>query len=698
MKFFSLLFTLLLLLQPISASAKRKQATPLRVACIGNSITYGTGVEDRERNAYPVQLQQLLGARYVVGNFGRPGATLLRKGHRPYMQQPEFRAALDFRPDIALIHLGINDTDPRNWPHYRDEFVGDYLALIDSLRAVNPRVRLLVAQMTPIAHTHPRFRSGTKEWHGQIQHAIQLVAQAANAQLIDFYTPFHNHLHLMPDGIHPNAEGATLLATTVAAALTGDYGGLQLSPLYGDGMVLQRGRPIRLRGLANANTKVKVELGDKTATTRAGLDGRWEVVLPEQPVGDSYRLRIENEKQVREFRDVAVGEVWLCSGQSNMQFELKHSLRAKQVLPTANDPQLRLMHWRGRWDTSAQAWPTTANDSMQQLLYYQRGQWTKTTPQTAADFSAVAYHFGRQLRDSLGVPVGLILNAVGGSTTESWVSRELLETDFPDILTNWLENDFVDPWVRGRAAQNISKGLSNGQKATHHPYAPAYLYESGIAPMAGYDLRGVIWYQGESNAHNITTNERLFRLLVRSWREQWGEKLPFYFVQLSSLSRPSWSWMRDSQYRLVDVIPHTAMAVSHDVGDSLDVHPRAKQEVGQRLARLALAHTYAHQLEAQGPTPLGAYGQQEVVVTFSNAEGLTTTDGRAPATFELAGSDERFYPAEAVIEGNGVRLRSTAVAAPRWVRYAWAPFTRANLVNAAQLPTTTFRLPVYSHP
>lgn len=222
--------------------------TPVRVACIGNSITYGAGIENRERDAYPVQLQRMLGEGYVVGNFGKSGATLLNKGHRPYIEQKEFQRALTFAGDVVVIHLGINDTDPRDWPNYRDYFVRDYLALIDSFRVVNPKVRILVARMTPITNRHSRFESGTRDWHEQIQHAIERVAELAGAQLIDFHTPLYPYPFMLPDAVHPTAEGAGILAQTVYSAITGDYGGLRLPQVYSDNMVLQRDCPLEVRG------------------------------------------------------------------------------------------------------------------------------------------------------------------------------------------------------------------------------------------------------------------------------------------------------------------------------------------------------------------------------------------------------------------------------------------------------------------
>ena len=182
-----------------------KQPGKVKVSCVGNSITYGMKLENRGRDSYPAQLQRMLGEGYEVGNFGKSGATLLRRGHRPYFEQEEFRRALDFAGDIVVIHLGINDTDPRNWPHFSDEFVDDYLALIDSLRLRNPKAKFYVAKMTPIGHTHPRFLTGTKQYHGEIQAAIEEVVRRSGARYIDFYEPLYHYPWMLPDAVHPSA-------------------------------------------------------------------------------------------------------------------------------------------------------------------------------------------------------------------------------------------------------------------------------------------------------------------------------------------------------------------------------------------------------------------------------------------------------------------------------------------------------------
>ena len=680
-----------LLAAPASAASKKKlKAQPIRVACVGNSITYGTGIEDRARDSYPSQLQRMLGDKYVVGNFGKPGATLLYHGHRPYVVQKEFKEALAFKGDIAVIHLGINDTDPRNWPNYRDGFVKDYLSIMDSLRVANPKVRFILARMTPIADRHPRFISGTKQWHGEIQTAIETVARLSGAELIDFHEPLYPYPNLLPDAIHPNPEGAGILAKTVYGGITGNYGGLQMSQLYTDYMVLQRNVPLDIHGTANAGEKITVSIGNQTATATADNQGKWCAVLQPMEATDDLTLTVKAGRQTNVYQHVAVGEVWLCSGQSNMAFMLCQAESYKRDINSANDPQLRLYDMKGRWETYDVAWPASCLDSLNHLQYYRPTTWQPTTPDNAKWFSAIGYYYGRMLRDSLRVPVGLICNAIGGSPTESWVDRNTLETRFPAILRNWLQNDFIQGWVRGRAAKNLT---NDNTRLGRHPYEPCYLYESGILPLQKYPIKGVIWYQGESNAHNMDAHSELFKLLVDSWRTNWSNPtMPFYFVQLSSLNRPSWPWFRYSQLELMKHIDNTGMAVTSDCGDSLDVHPKRKLPVGERLARWALCKTYGKTITPSGPVYKAVVREADaLVVSFDYADGLCTSDGKSPSTFEIAEEEGMYYPATAVVSGSTVRLTSPEVKHPRYVRYGWQPFTRANLVNGDALPASTFR-------
>lgn len=729
----------LLLALPLAVNArvpKRIYLEKTRVACIGNSITYGMMLADPATESYPAQLQQMLGDGYKVGNFGKygyevgnfgkSGATLLRHGHRPYIAQEEWAKAKAFKGDIAVIHLGVNDTDPRNWPYYRDEFVSDYLALIDTLRQENPKCRIIIALLSPITHNHPRFESGTQQWQEEIQEAIKTVARVGKAQLIDFHKPLYAYPQLIPDAVHPNKEGATMLARTVYSAISGNYGGLQMPITYSDNMVLQRNRALTIHGTANAGEKVtvnitrpdaakgKVQNGGKrkkgeqprrvralktevqTATATADDNGCWQVTLRPQRAENNLTLTISTDEKQLVYNNVAFGEVWLCSGQSNMEFMLHEAATAKRDIPKAKNPSIRFFDMKARWRTNPVEWDAAALDSINHLKYFADTKWTVCSPETAKDFSAISYYFGSMLQDSLQCAVGLICNAVGGSPTEAWVDRADLDAQFPQIMRNWTNNDFVQPWVRERAALNMKKAAD--MKLQRHPYDPCYLYESAIEPLQQFPIKGVLWYQGESNAQNFTTHERLFKLLVEGWRRNWNDaELPFYYVQLSSMDRLPWQWFRDSQRRLQSELPHVAMAVSSDMGDSLNVHPTRKQPVGERLARIALHNLYDFSnVVPSGPAVKEAsvVGDGIVRLTFDYADGLSTSDGKHPLTFEIAEEEGLYKPAEARIEGNTVIVMAEGVTHPRFVRYGWQPFTRANLVNSAQLPASTFRIEI----
>lgn len=683
------MIALVLLLSAVTIPVTAR--TPIRVACVGNSITYGYGIPEREHLSYPSRLAGYLGEGYDVRNFGHSGATLLRHGHNPYTALPEYKEALDFRPDIVVIHLGINDTDPRDWPNHNSEFVTDYLQLISSFRNANPGARILIARLTPIAASHHRFRSGTRQWRAEVNKAIERVAQVAGAELIDFETPLLNRPDTYIDAVHPGASGAMLLARTAARAITGDYGGLKLNPLYTAGMVLQHGTPLRISGEANPSDKIVVTLDSLTYRTHTAHNGTWAVIAAPLAPGGPYTMKVTSPDSVITLPDILAGEVWLASGQSNMEFPLIDARGGvKGAVPRA-DAQLRFFHMRPRALTKAEAWPDSVCQAIDSLDYYLPARWETASPETAAYFSAVAAHFGAVLRDSLQMPIGIILNAVGGSNTESWTDITTLQQHMPEILVNWRTNDYLQPWCQQRAVENAGK-------AHRHPYEPSYLFATGIQPLGAYPLRGVIWYQGESNAHNTTIHESLFPLLVSSWRKHFKQpELPFLFVQLSSIDRPSWPEFRDSQRRMASSIPNVAMAVSSDLGDSLNVHPIDKRRIGQRLARLALKRLYGHSnLIASGPEPMSAVRVGNAVkLTLANSDTIITTDGTLPRTFELAETDGLFRPATATItSSNTIFLSAMDIKHPRFVRYAWQPFTRANVANGDSLPMSTFKLDV----
>ena len=445
---------------------------------------------------------------------------------------------------------------------------------------------------------------------------------------------------------------------------------LSLLLLYTDNMVLQRDVPLTISGTANVGERVTVRMerqrqtaetepadiaeqmvygmvANRLYTAKTGPDGKWVINLTPFEAGGPYRLIVSTSQRTLQFENILFGEVWLCSGQSNMEFMLKQAATGKRDIPHVADEQFRFYDMKARWRTNAVEWDVSVLDSLNGLSYFADTQWETCTPESAADFSAIAYYFGKMLRDSLQVPVGLICNAIGGSPTEAWVDRRTLEYRFPAILKDWTKNDFIQDWVRERAVLNIRKSENKFQR---HPYKPCYLFEAGIRPLQSYPLKGVLWYQGESNAHNKEAHTRLFHLLVDSWRAYWdNEQMPFYYVQLSGINRPSWPWFRDSQRALMNEIPHVGMAVSRDWGDSLDVHPVHKEPIGKRLAYWALHQTYGYpDIIPSGPLFRKADFQEDTVfISFDHGQGLTSSDGDVLRTFEVAEIDGLYYSAKA---------------------------------------------------
>ncbi len=679
---------LVLLLAGLKVSA----ADSIKVACIGNSVTFGSGLIDPDHESYPALLGQLLGGKYQVRNFGKPGTTLLRKGHRPYANDIEFRNAVRYMPDIAIVELGLNDTDPRDWPFYQDFFIADYLYLIQTIRNLSPKCKIYVCRMPPITFRHLRFKSGTREWYEQIQQRIEQFAATQDVELIDLQAPLYNRPDLFPDAVHPTKEGAAIIASTVYSALSGDFGGMQLPEIYGDNMVFQRNRPVVLKGKANAGQKISVVLGSQKGEAVTDKEGRWMITLDSLNTGTTYSLAISSPDKKVSFRNIVAGEVWLCSGQSNMALRVNQSATLKETMKQPTDPNIRLYNMLPDIQIDAISWDSIALKRINQQKYYTPTKWTECNAETVPVFSAVAYYFGKRLADSLKVPVALICNAIGGSPTEAWIDRHTLEADpvLVDIETKWSENGLVQSWVLERAGQNI---MFAKDKLQRHPYEPCYLFETGIQPLQSFPIAGVIWYQGESNEHNIELHEKLFPALVNSWRAEWGYDFPFYYVQLSGLAnRYSWPLFRDSQRRMLKTISKSGMAVCSDLGDEENIHPRDKKQVGERLAAWALHGTYGYNLVPSGPLYKSVtFRDGAAYVSFDYAGGLHSADGKALRTFELAGADGLFVPATALVVGEEVKVTAPTVKEPKQVRYAWQPYTNANLVNKDGLPASTFR-------
>lgn len=690
------LFLVVFLISIIIHFESFAQKTKLKVACIGDSVTAGYLLSDATSESYPSQLQILIGGQYEVKNFGHSGATLLKKGSTPYFKTKEFVDAIAYSPDIVIIHLGLNDTDPRNWPNYKEEFDTDYAWLIDTLKKQNPTVKIYICRLTPIFNEHPRFKSGTRDWFWQIQSHIPNIAKANQVGLIDLHEKLYHRPDLFPDALHPTKEGATILAKTVYENITQDFGGLQLATVFTDNMVLQRNQPISVYGTANGGDIIEVTFKQQKKNVIVDKYGKWKITFPAIKQGGPYEMTIQSKGTKIVLKNILVGDVWFCSGQSNMAFSLQNSENgAAEVKKAIANSTIRLFNAKAIRDTDETAWDAATLVKTNQLEFFS-GSWSVCDSISAKDFSAIAYYFGKNIAHEENVPVGLIQVAVGGSPIESWIDRNTLEHDdkVVDVLTNWRKSDFIMPWVRERANVNL-KNTTNAKQ--RHPYDPSYNFEAGVEAFTKFPIKGVIWYQGESNAHNVELYEHLMPKLVESWRKAWDANLPFYYVQLSSIERPTWPAFRAMQNRLQNKIPNSGMAISMDYGDAINVHPIKKKEVADRLALLALRYTYGKDVIANGPSAVKAIQKDDnILVSFAFAKQLATSDKKELIGFELVNDKGNRFQSKAEIVKNQVIITIPKGEKIKTVLYAWKPFTTANLVNKAGLPCSTFKLELHA--
>jgi sialate O-acetylesterase len=496
---------------------------------------------------------------------------------------------------------------------------------------------------------------------------------------------------------------------------------ISVAPVFGDNMVLQRNHPLPLWGKAASGETIRVQFAGQTKIATADSIGNWQLIL--DPLTASAEPRIltvtarkdpKSKIQNWQFTNVLVGEVWLAAGQSNMEFPLSRDSRAAQEIPTATNSQIRLLNlsFAGQYFYSK---PFGSNEvtRMTPETFF-RGDWKSCSPTSVKDFSAIAYYFSREIQRDQSVPVGVIQCAVGGSPTEAWIRRAALESDSElRAMTcgNWLTNTLLDDWCRQRGRENLGARLAAGltvpgdDLGPNHHFKPAFLWDAGPARLAPFALRGVLWYQGESNSleeRRVRQHEKLFPLLVQDWRAAWGKTLPFLFCQLSSIQTNGyksafWPEFRDQQRKFTATIPNTGMAVTSDHGLPNDVHPREKREIGRRLALVARAQVYGEKIEFSGPQPVEAIARAMAVeIIFSHAAGLKTSDTLPANSFELAGENGIFHPVTAMIDGETVLLSATAGSLPRHVRYGWQPFSAGNLVNGDGLPVSTFEISVHT--
>ncbi len=463
----------------------------------------------------------------------------------------------------------------------------------------------------------------------------------------------------------PRLALAATLFTLVAAAARAD---VRMPSIFGNHMVLQRDMRDKVWGKADAGEEIAVTIAGQTHMTKADDQGRWSVALDPMPAGGPHTLTVKGNSTLT-FEDVMIGEVWICSGQSNMQWDVAISNDADLEALSANYPNIRLI-------SVPQVGTQEPKDDFD-------GKWELCTPETVKSFSAVGYFFGRQLHQTLNVPIGLIDDAWGGSACEAWINKDVLGKDgkYEALLERW-----------------------KGKEADKGNQQPANIYNGVLKPTIGYGIRGVVWYQGETNAGRAYQYRDLFPLMIKSWRDEWGiGDFSFYYVQLADFlaEKPepgdsAWAELREAQTMTMDKLPKTGQAVIIDIGEGRDIHPRNKQDVAKRLARWALAKDYGVSVVFQSPQYKSMEKQDnKVVLTFDHVgQGLYSFDVDQPRGFTIAGSDRKFVPAQAKIVGekkNQVEVWAEGVSAPEAVRYAWADNPVCNMYSRDGLPMTPFR-------
>lgn len=476
-------------------------------------------------------------------------------------------------------------------------------------------------------------------------------------------------------------------------------------PLIGDGMVLQQRAKCKVWGTADAGEKVTITLDipNTKVTSVADKDGKWSVTLPELPAGGPYTMTIAGNNKLT-LKDVYVGEVWVCSGQSNMQMSLNSCADAQTHVKNSANPKIRLFTVR---DTTAD----TSQDTVP--VDKVNGRWLECAPDTVGSFSGVAYFFGRDLQKALNVPVGLIHSSWGGTICEAWaplpslvaiesLNKEIVEpykTNYPKQVEKYKED-------LKKYEEDVKKAKEEGKtppKApadpTKNPNRPAVLYNGMIHPIENYAIKGAIWYQGESNAGRADQYKTLFPAMIKSWREVWhNDDLGFYFVQLAPFMKieeqptdPAWARLREAQLVTLK-LPKTGMSVITDVGDEKDIHPKRKEPVGARLALAALAVTYGEKIESLGPLydSLKVDGNKAVLSFTHLGKGLECK-GEKLTGFTLAGEDKVFHNAVAEIKGDKIVVTCDQVAKPVAVRFGWANYPVVNLFNKDGIPASPFR-------
>ena len=494
------------------------------------------------------------------------------------------------------------------------------------------------------------------------------------------------------------------LAVVIAGGLTSLEAAVTLASPFTDHAVLQRGIEIPVWGSAEAGEKVTITFDGQNQSVTTSADGRWQVKLASHQAGGPYDLKVAGTNTIT-LTDVLVGEVWICSGQSNMEWTVKKSRDADQEIAAANFPKLR--HF------------AVTKKAADQPLASCGGTWTVCSPQTVGSYTAVGYFFGRKLVQELDVPIGLIHTSWGGTPAESWTSKPALisTAPFTEAISAWekhLENMPIEIEKHKKAlekwSEDVAAAKAAGKPAPKKPAAPdgkasafntpASLYNGMINPLVPYGIKGAIWYQGEANVGRAKDYHALLSLMIGDWRQSFGQgDFSFYIVQLANFMErkpqptdTGWAALREAQYLTTTTVKNTGLALAIDIGEANDIHPKNKQDVGLRLALNALAKDYGRKIEYSGPVYKSMkIDGSNIVLSFDHLGGGLVVVGDTLTGFAIAGADKKFVWADAKIVGETVVISAASVTAPVAVRYAWGDNPACSLSNKANLPAVPFR-------
>ena len=461
-----------------------------------------------------------------------------------------------------------------------------------------------------------------------------------------------------------------------------------MNNLFSDNMVLQRNSSVNIWGKSNPNQIVTVysSWNNKSVKTKSNSSGEWILKIKTDNSIGPYELTISTKNETKVIRNILFGEVWFASGQSNMEMPLdgffgEPIYGSQDIIGKSINSNIRLLtvernytatpvsNFEGKWQEtrpeSSRYFSAVANFE---------GKWQESTPESSRYFSAVAYSFAKYIHESLGVPVGILSSAWGGTPAEAWAEKSFLDKEFkPGIIINNSDEKFEE-------------------------YNPGYLFNAMLKPLIPFTVRGGIWYQGENNRERAKNYSKLMQVMVASWRDRWGlGDFPFYFVQIAPFSynnpnESSSAELRDAQLDAMKNIKNSGMVSTVDIGDLYSIHPPEKVKIGNRLAYWALNQTYGYKsITPSGPIPsLAKVEESKVIISFDYADNGIYNFNGSLKDFEIAGEDEIFYEAEAKIYGESIIVESSKVSNPRKVRYGWKNYFEATLFNIEGLPATSF--------